>query len=189
MHRRYSTLFGGRRAGEGDPASSFQLPRSGVEEVGLLPKKFHVGRLQSSRRIKRDLRSWVWLKETNKPSVIGLASQRPRLIQLSFRVLREPDSRISEVLGHCPNPALGLLKPFVSLGHGLKIKNKVQSPQHKPFRCHIVTDALFLANIVPRTKQRKKGERDDGAGCLPGNLRLSPSRSEPTQQGSGKWAK
>ena len=180
----------GRRAGEGDSASSFQLPWSWVEEVGLLPKTLHVGRLQSSRRIKRDLRSWVWLKETNKPSVIGLASQRPRLIQLSFWVLREQDSRISEVLGHRPNPALGLLKRFVSLGHGLKIKDKVQSPQHKPFRCHIVTDALFfLANIVPRTNQRKKGELDDRAGCLQGNLRLSPSRSEPPKQGSGKWGK
>lgn len=75
-------------------------------------------------------------------------------------MLREQDSRISEVLGHCPNPALGLLKPFVSLGHGLKIKNKVQSPQHKPFRFHVVTDVLFLANRVPITKQRKKGEPD-----------------------------
>ena len=59
MYRRYSALCGGRRAGEGDSASSFQLPWSGVEEVQLLPKKFHVGRLQSLRRIKRDLRSWV----------------------------------------------------------------------------------------------------------------------------------
>ena len=129
-----------------------------MEEVGLLPKTLHVGRLQSSRRIKRDLRSWVWLKEINKPSVIGLASQRPRLIQLSFWVLREQDSRISEVLGHRPNPALGLLKRFVSLGHGLKIKDKVQSPQHKPFRCHIVTDALFFSGkYSSQNKPKEEG--------------------------------
>ena len=74
-------------------------------------------------------------------------------------VLREQDSRISEALGDCQNLALRLLKLFVSLGHGLKIKNKVQSPEHKPFRCHIMTDIIFLANICPRTKRRKKGNR------------------------------
>ena len=42
--------LGGRRAGEGDSASSSQLPWSGVEVVGLLPKKFYVVRLLYSLR-------------------------------------------------------------------------------------------------------------------------------------------
>ena len=76
----------GEGAGEGDSPSSSKLPCSGVEEVGLLPNYFRMGRLLFSLRgeLKRIFTTGFALRRQRNPWFIGLASLRQQLIQLSF---------------------------------------------------------------------------------------------------------
>lgn len=76
----------GEATGEGDSPSSSKLSWSGVEEVGLLPNYFRLGRLLFSLRgeLKGIFATAFALRRQINPWFIGLASLRQQLIQLAF---------------------------------------------------------------------------------------------------------